>query len=133
VIDASFRRAVKDCEKYSQGATLDNFNKGTPCHVKAALAYNLLLDRYNLETKYEKISSGQKIKYFYARKNKHNLDAIGFTAEYPKEFESIIQIDYDKMFEKIVVAPVESVYEAINWRVPNFSREIQTDLFDLFE
>ena len=36
------------------------------------------------------------------------------------------------MFEKIVAAPIESVYEAINWRIPNLSKEVQTDLFDLF-
>ena len=132
VQDISFRKAVKDYEKYSHGSTLNNFNKGTPCHVKAAIAYNLLLEHYNLTGKYEKISSGQKIKYFYATKNKHNLDAVAFVADYPKEFQDIIRIDYDKMFEKTVVAPIESVYNAINWRVPNFSREVQTDLFDLF-
>ena len=130
--DASFRRAVKDYEKYSKAASLSKFEKGTPCHVKAAIAYNLLLEKYNLQSKYEKINSGQKIKYFYAVKNAHNLDAVAFVAEYPKEFRDIIKIDYDKMFEKIVAAPVESVYEAIEWRMPNFSREVQTDLFDLF-
>ena len=130
--DASFRRAVKDYEKYSKTASLSKFEKGTPCHVKAAIAYNLLLEKYNLQSKYEKINSGQKIKYFYAVKNAHNLDAVAFVAEYPKEFRDLIKIDYDKMFEKIVAAPVESVYEAIEWRMPNFSREVQTDLFDLF-
>jgi DNA polymerase elongation subunit (family B) len=111
---------------------LSKFEKGTPCHVKAAIAYNLLLEKYNLQSKYEKINSGQKIKYFYAVKNAHNLDAVAFVAEYPNEFRDLIKIDYDKMFEKIVAAPVESVYEAIEWRMPNFSREVQTDLFDLF-
>jgi DNA polymerase elongation subunit (family B) len=130
--DASFRRAVKDYEKYGKTASLSKFEKGTPCHVKAAIAYNLLLEKYNLQSKYEKINSGQKIKYFYATKNAHNLDAVAFVAEYPKEFRDLIKIDYDKMFEKIVAAPVESVYEAIEWRMPNFSREVQTDLFDLF-
>lgn len=132
VQDASFRRAVKDYEKYSKTASLGKFEKGTPCHVKAAIAYNLLLQRYNLEGKYERINSGQKIKYFYATKNKYNLDAIAFVAEYPAEFKKNIEIDYDKMFEKIVAGPVESVYEAIEWKMPNFSREVHTDLFDLF-
>ena len=132
VQDASFRRAVKDYEKYGKNTTLSGFEKGTPCHVKAAIAYNLLLKKYNIESKYEKIHSGQKIKYFYATKNPYNLDAIAFIAEFPVEFKDVIKIDYNKMFQKIVAAPVESVYEAIEWRVPNFSREIQTDLFDLF-
>lgn len=132
VQDASFRRAVKDYEKYGKNTTLSGFEKGTPCHVKAAIAYNLLLKKFNIEGKYEKINSGQKIKYFYITKNPYNLDAIAFVAEFPAEFKDVIKIDYNKMFQKIVAAPVESVYEAIEWRVPNFSREVQTDLFDLF-
>ena len=132
VQDASFRRAVKDYEKYGKAASLSGFEKGTPCHVKAAIAYNLLLKQHNLESKYEKINSGQKIKYFYATKNKYNLDAVAFVADFPEEFKDSIKIDYNKMFDKIVAAPVESVYEAINWRMPNFSKEVQTDLFDLF-
>jgi DNA polymerase elongation subunit (family B) len=130
--DASFRRAVKDYEKYGKTASLSGFEKGTPCHVKAAIAYNLLLKQHDLESKYERINSGQKIKYFYATKNRYNLDAVAFVAEFPEEFKEHIKIDYNKMFEKIVAAPIESVYEAINWRMPNLSKEVQTDLFDLF-
>jgi len=131
VQDASFRRAVKDYDKYGKHTTLSGFEKGTPCHVKAAIAYNLLLEKFNISSKYEKINSGQKVKYFYATKNPYNLDAVAFVAEFPTEFKDIIKIDYDKMFQKIVAAPVEKVYEAIEWRMPNFSREVQTDLFDL--
>jgi DNA polymerase elongation subunit (family B) len=130
VAEAAFRKSVKEYEKYSQGASLSKFNKATPCHVKASIAYNLLLNELELETKYETIKSGQKIKYFYASKNKYGLDAIAFTSEYPEEFNSI-KIDYDKMFSKIVVPPIESVYEAIGWRLPQIGKEVQTDLFDL--
>jgi DNA polymerase elongation subunit (family B) len=131
--EASFRKAVKDYEKYSKTTDLSKFEKGTPCHVKAAIAYNLLLKAFKIENKYEKINSGQKIKYFYAAKNRYNLDAVAFVAKFPDEFKEYIKIDYNKMFDKIVAAPIESVYEAINWRVPNFSKEIQTDLFDLLD
>jgi len=129
--EAAFRRAVKEYEKYSSGATLAGFNKATPCHVKAAIAYNLLLQKYKIDKKYESIKSGQKIKYFYALKNPYGLDAIGFTTVYPKEFKDV-QIDYDKMFVKIVAPPIEQVYEAIGWRLPIIGKEVQTDLFDLF-
>lgn len=131
VAEAAFRKSVKEYEKYSTGATLNKFNKGTPCHVKAAIAYNLLLEKLTLGTKYEMIRSGQKIKYFYANKNPYGLDAIAFTSEYPIEFDNI-KIDYDKMFGKIVVPPIESVYNAIGWRLPVIGKEVQTDLFDLF-
>jgi len=130
ISEAAFRKAAKELEKYMQGASLYKFNKATPCHVKAALAYNFLLDKLNLNRKYEAINSGQKIKYFYALKNPYGLDAIAFANEYPKEFRDI-KIDYDKMFTKIVVPPIEQVYDAIGWRLPVIGQEVQTDLFDL--
>ena len=131
VSEAAFRKAVKEYEKYSGGATLHKFNKGTPCHVKAAIAYNLLLEKLNVQNNYERINSGQKVKFFYAAKNPYGLDAVAFVSEYPNEFHEI-KIDYDKMFEKIVVPPIESVYDAIGWRIPKIGKEVQTDLFDLF-
>ena len=112
VQESAFRKSAKELEKYSTGASLNKFLKGTPCHVKAALAYNFLLKELNVTNKYESINSGQKIKYFYAAKNKYGLDAIAFIDQYPSEFQDI-KIDYDKMFEKIVTPPIESVYEAI--------------------
>jgi DNA polymerase elongation subunit (family B) len=131
VKEAAFRKSVKDYDKYSSKASLNKFEKGTPCHVKAAIAHNLLLQEHKILSKYETIKSGQKIKYFYASKNPYNLDAIAFINEYPKEFSNI-KIDYDKMFDKIVVPPIENVYEAIGWRLPKMGKEVQTDLFDLF-
>ena len=113
------------------GASLNKFNKGTPCHVKAALAYNFLLEKMNLQNKYEVIRSGQKVKYFYASKNVYGLDALAFVSEFPKEFKDI-KIDYDKMFGKIVTPPIEAVYEAIGWHLPVIGKEVQTDLFELF-
>jgi DNA polymerase elongation subunit (family B) len=131
VTEAAFRKAVKDYEKYSSNASLSKFEKGTPCHVKASIAHNLLLREHQVVSKYESIKSGQKIKYFYAQKNPYNLDAVAFINEYPKEFNNI-KMDYDKMFEKIVVPPIENVYDAIGWRLPQMGKEVQTDLFDLF-
>jgi DNA polymerase elongation subunit (family B) len=131
VSEASFRRSVKEPDKYTAGASLNKFNKGTPCHVKAALAYNMLLEKMNLQNKYELIRSGQKVKYFYASKNTYGLDALAFVSEFPKEFNDI-KIDYDKMFGKIVTPPIEAVYEAIGWYLPIIGKEVQTDLFELF-
>ena len=131
ISEASFRKAVKEPDKYTAGASLTKFNKGTPCHVKAALAYNFLLEKLNLTKKYESIKSGQKVKFFYAAKNPYGLDAIAFNGDYPTEFANIV-IDYDKMFNKIVAPPIESVYEAIGWHLPIIGKEVQTDLFELF-
>ena len=129
--EVAFRSSIQNYNKYAEGATLDKFNKGTPCHVKASIAFNLLLDKFKLSGKYEKIQSGQKVKYFYTANNPYRLDAIAFVTDYPKEFEKV-KIDYEKMFLKIAAPPVERLYEALDWRLPQIGKEVQTDLFDLF-
>jgi len=131
IAEIAFRGGIQNYEKYSTGVTLEKFLKGTPCHVKASIAYNLLLDKFSIAGKYEKIQSGQKIKYFYTSTNPYNLDAIAFTNEVPAEFDKL-KIDYDKMFAKIVAPPIERLYEALDWRLPVIGKEVQTDLFDLF-
>ena len=129
--EVAFRSSIQNYNKYADGATLDKFNKGTPCHVKASIAFNLLLDKFKLTSKYEKIQSGQKVKYFYTANNPYRLDAIAFVTDYPKEFDKV-KIDYEKMFLKIAAPPVERLYEALDWRLPQIGKEVQTDLFDLF-
>ena len=128
--DIAARTSINNLEKYSEGASLYKFKKGTPSHVKGAIAYNMLLRQFKLDDKYESIGSAQKVKKLYCAKNKYGLDAICYTANLPEEFG--IKIDWDKMFSKLVTQPTERLYEAIGWHLPKFGREIQTDLFDLF-
>ena len=129
--EIAFRSSIQNYDKYADNATLEKFNKGTPCHVKASIAYNLLLGKLNLESKYEKIQSGQKVKYFYTTANPYSLEAIAFSSDYPKEFDKL-KIDYDKMFKKTVAPPIERLYEALEWRIPVIGKEVQSDLFELF-
>jgi DNA polymerase elongation subunit (family B) len=129
--DISFRRAVNNISKFSSGASLTKFVSRTPGHVKAALAHNLLLDKFGIKNKYEVVNSGQKIKWFYAEKNQYGVESVGFISQYPTEFAAI-KIDYDKMFGKIVVPPIEAIYDAIGWHIPQIGKETVTDLSDLF-
>ena len=131
ITETAFRSSIQNYDKYAAGVTLEKFNKGTPCHVKASIAYNLLLEKLKLTGKYEKIQSGQKIKYFYTTANPYSLDAVAFSGDLPKEFDKL-KIDYDKMFSKIVAQPIERLYEALDWRIPVIGKEVQTDLFELF-
>jgi DNA polymerase elongation subunit (family B) len=48
----------------------------------------------------------------------------------PEEFG--IKIDWDKMFSKLVTQPIERLYEAIGWSLPEIGKEVQTDLFEMF-
>jgi DNA polymerase elongation subunit (family B) len=132
VEDIAIRKNVKEYEKYAKLATNYSIGKRTPIHVKSSIHYNQLLERLGIDTKYEPIQSGNKIKYFYTAPNKYNIKSIAFTNYYPEELADI-KVDYEEMFTKIVTPLLQSVYEAMEWRLPNLTHETQTDLFDLFK
>jgi DNA polymerase elongation subunit (family B) len=128
--DIAARTSINNLEKYANGASLYKFNNATPSHVKGAIAYNILIKELKLDDKFEAIQAGQKVKKLYCAKNKYGLDAITYTSILPEEFG--IKVDWDKMFAKLVTQPIERLYQAIGWSLPEIGKEIQTDLFDLF-
>jgi DNA polymerase elongation subunit (family B) len=130
--DIAFVMGVKGYEKYANHCNGFETVKRMPKHVKAAYYHNILLDRFGIERKYEKMSSGDKVRYFEVKKpNSFGLSVIGYKYYYPKEFQSIFEIDYEKMFEKIIYSVIERFYEAVNWTVKKPGNDAQIDLFDL--
>lgn len=111
--EVAFPRGVKDIEKWE---TKDgSFASGTPIHVKAAMAYNNILDKKKLK-KYEKIMSGSKIKYAYMKlPNPYQLQVLGCSSEMPPEFGLEKYIDYDLQFEKSYIEPLKSILSTIGW------------------
>lgn len=108
--------------------------KSMPIHVKSAYYYNLLLDRYDLTNKYESVSSGDKIRYFYAKKpNKYGINTMGYKYSYPEEFEKDVEPDREKMFEKIIYSVIERLYDAVGWKCRRPGEIVQTDLMDLLK
>ena len=128
--DIASRTSINNLEKYAEGASLYKYKKGTPSHVKGAIAYNILLKELKLDDKFESIQSAQKVKKIYCAKNKYGLDAIAYITILPEEFG--IKVDWDKMFSKLVTQPTERLYEAIGWALPEIGKEVQTDLFEMF-
>ena len=128
--DIASRTSINNLEKYAEGASLYKYKKGTPSHVKGAIAYNILIKECKIADRHEAISSAQKVKKLYCAKNKYGLDAICYISTLPEEFG--INIDWDKMFSKLVTQPTERLYEAIGWSLPEIGKEVQTDLFELF-
>ena len=106
--------------------------KGMPIHVKGSYYYNLILQKLGLNNKYESISSGDKVRYFYVKQpNKYGVKSFAYKYYFPTELKDIILPDKEMMFDKIVYSVIERMYEAVNW-VPRKPNEIvQTDLFDL--
>jgi hypothetical protein len=90
-----------------------------------------LLKHRGLESKYERITSGGKVKKIYIAPNKYNIDTLCYTGIYPVELHDF-EVDYEEMFDTIIKPPVQAVYTALNWQLPQVNNEAQTDLFDLF-
>jgi len=132
VEDIASVMGIKGYEKYAANSKEFNTVKRMPIHVKAAYYHNLLLEKFNIERKYESIASGDKIRYFYVRKpNKYGISVIGYKYYYPKEFAEIFEPDYEFIFKKIIFQVIERFYEAVNWRLKDPAMAVQTDLFDL--
>ena len=130
--DIAFVMGIKGYEKYA--AQCDGFKtaKHMPIHVKAAYVYNILLDRFNTGKKYEKISSGDKVRYFYAKQpNRFGISTMGYKYDFPKEFREYFEMDYELMFEKIIFSVMERFYQAVGWKLQSPGTQVQTDLFDL--
>ena len=64
------------------------------------------------------IQDGEKIKYLLLKTpNIIQANVIAFLGEFPKEFGLQNYIDYDTMFEKSFVDPLEFIVNAIDWRI----------------
>lgn len=123
---------IKGLEKYSSLCDGFKTSKGMPHHVKAAYFYNMLLTKLNIDKKYEKIQSGDKIKHIQVKTpNRYGIKKIAYKYYYPEEFKEIFQPDHEKMFEKIVYSVVERFYNGVNWKPKKPGEMLQTDLFDL--
>jgi hypothetical protein len=123
---------IRGLEKYSSLSEGYVTAKGMPHHVKAAYYYNELLTKLEIDKKYERIQSGDKIKHFAVKTpNRFGVKKIAFKYYYPEEFKDIFQPDYEKMFEKIVYSVVERFYENVKWKPKKPGELTQTDLFDL--
>jgi DNA polymerase elongation subunit (family B) len=115
--------AIKELSKYDDGswksgASIANFEKGTPAHVKAGIAYNRLLKFFNAPYKHEPIRDGDKVKWVYLKTNPLGLDTLAFK-DYndPKEVMDFIEtyIDRDKIFEAELENKLDDFYNALKW------------------
>ena len=132
VEDITFVSGLKGYEKYAAQCDGWKTAKGMPIHVKAAYYHNMILKRLGIENKYETISSGDKVRYFYVQQpNPYNLSCIAYKYYYPEEFKKIFHADVDKMFEKNLYVVIERFYENVNWTPKQPGAAVQCDLFDL--
>jgi DNA polymerase elongation subunit (family B) len=118
--DIAKNSAVKNLTKYMPKGKrqLFEFAKGAPAHVKAAIAYNDLIEHYHSDYKFAPMKNGDKIKWIYLKDNPLGLDALGFTGyQDPPEIEELINTfaDHGKMFEKDLQGKLQDFYDAMKW------------------
>jgi DNA polymerase elongation subunit (family B) len=121
-----FPRTANNVDKYADATTL--YKKSTPMHVRGALLFNHYLKKNKLTNKYNLISPGDKIKYIHLRTpNPTGENVMSFISEYPPEFGFNSFIDYDIMYQKGFIDPLQGILDTIGWQT-----EKQATLFDFF-
>jgi DNA polymerase elongation subunit (family B) len=130
--DIAFRTKITNLEKQTSKMNDGRLGLNTPVHAAASIHYNYMLRHFNLTKKYEKISSGTKVKWFYPSKNQFNYRSMAFLEDFPDELKNVFPVNYSAMFEKTVLSPIEKLYDCIGWYVPQITNETHTDLIELF-
>lgn len=113
----AFPRGVSNVKKYMQKGSHLPYVKGTPINSRAAILYNTMVDKLGLDKKYPKITNGDRIKFIYLTKNNPTKEnVIGFIDKLPPEFSLADYIDYDTLFDKTFIIPLQNVLDAVNWK-----------------
>jgi hypothetical protein len=94
--------------------------KGTTGIAKACTFYNQIIDKMGLGKLYDHILVGDKVRFLYVKpSNKFAINVLAYKPDqYPKEFGEIFQIDYDVMWEKLIINTLRNFLVATGF--PNF-------------
>jgi hypothetical protein len=104
------------CSNYEEKCLNDKdkleFVSGAHFAVKSSAYYNYLLNKNkSLQSKYEFIKSGTKIKYYYVKDKSMNDIFAYIRGSYPIEMAP--EIDLDLQFEKCILSPINSIIEPL--------------------
>lgn len=105
-----------------------SFVSGAHFAVKASAYHNYLLHKDGtLQSKYEFIKSGTKIKYYYVKNSKVNDIFAYVRGSYPMEFGP--EVDYDIQFFKSIISPINSIIEPLG--LPEITKRLSV-VMDIF-
>lgn len=98
-----------------------------PIHVRAAINYNYLVNKYKLSNKFEFIKNGSKIKFLPLKEpNPIKSHVIGFIDNIPSEFGLDEYIDKEAHFNKMFISPLETFLIYNGWTIQ------ENTLLDMF-
>jgi DNA polymerase elongation subunit (family B) len=108
----------KDRENTS---VFSSYHKGTPVHVKAAIAYNDLLRYFKKDNKYGFINNGDKIRWVYLKNNSFGLKVLAYKGyEDPPEILQFIKnnINTEKIYGQALKKKIQMFYDSLGWGQP---------------
>ncbi len=115
--DIAFPRTMNNVWAYTPRDNI-GFKKGTPPHIRGAVLFNRLVKQHKLENTWEYINNGEKGKFLWLREpNNVGSDVISYMTAIPNTFKVREYIDYQKMFQKIIVEPMEGILDPIGWSI----------------
>ena len=104
------------------------FANKTPASVKAAAYYNYILSKNkDLQTKYEYLKSGSKIKYYYCKDKTMNKIFAFIRGSFPIEFGP--EIDLQTQFSKCILSPINSIITPLGLPVITDRLSVVLDIF----
>jgi len=110
----AFPRGCNNLAKYTSSSSI--YSKGTPIAVRGALMYNHQLKGSKLTNRYELIKEGDKVKFLYLKEpNLIRENVISFMGKLPPEFDLHQYVDYEMMFEKAFVEPLNTITKSLKW------------------
>lgn len=92
----------------------NSYGKGTPRHIKGVAALNEIAKSLNIMDKIENINEGDKAKVVYIKPNRWNAETLTFIKWLPDFDNAGIEIDYDKMIDKIFIKKIEMFLEKMD-------------------
>jgi DNA polymerase elongation subunit (family B) len=112
--DIAFPRGVNGMKKYQSSSNI--YASGCPMHVRGSLLYNHHLQKLKLTNKYELIGEGDKIKFLYLKTpNPFKENCVAFIGKLPAEFQLTNYVDYDTMWDKAFIEPLNGIIEGLGW------------------
>ena len=101
---------------------INSYTKNLPVHVRGARLWN----DYFAQSELDKVITG-KVKYIYVKSWKNNelnirkdyVLAVPNKKEYWEQIDQLINVDYSKMQDRLIVGQLERFYIAMGWKMSN--------------